>query len=209
MSNKQKKELEQSSLLKLSRELRHGGCIGKGRRKGARPLERRKLIHLVMRSKKARGKYSLKGLQREQQIHSLVYQQATRYGVRIASFANVGNHLHILLRFQSRHLFQNWLKLITGKIARLVTQARKGQAFGRFWDGLAFTRLIKSRTDGERVLSYVMANSFEGEFNKWVRDLFLWQANHQRELKRQRYKQNSPSSQTPHDPFQLQLPLIV
>lgn len=183
-SNKQSKVI-QRSFWSRSNELRHGGGIGKGKRKTSRPLERRKPIHLVMRSSQAKGIYSLKGMNRERQIESLVYSTAAKYGIKIASFANVGNHLHLLLQFQNRELFKNWLKTATGKIARLVTQARKGKPFGKFWDDLVFTRLIRSWRDAEYTRNYVIANAFEGQYTKWVRDLFLWQTKHQMELKRQ------------------------
>lgn len=136
-----------------------------------------------MRSKRARGEYSLKGLQREHQIEKLIYNKANRYGVAIATFANVGNHIHILLKFENRKLFRIWLKTITGQIARLVTKARKGRPFGRFWDELAFTRVIRSWVDAQHTRDYVIANAFESRYTKWVRDLFLWQAQHWREVR--------------------------
>ena len=177
-------KMKQLALFKMSSAKSFGGNLGQGKRKTARPLDRGKPLHLVMRSSKAKGALSLKT--KEIEIESLLRKAARHSGVRIENFANVGNHLHILLRFQNRGLFQKWLKNIAGKIARLITGARKGRPFGKFWDALAFTRIVSWGKDLIHVRDYVDANGFEGVHNKWVREIFLWQQQHWRQLQRER-----------------------
>ena len=44
----------------------------------------------------------------------------------------------------------------------LVTGARKGQAVGKFWDELAFSRILGWGREFERVKSYLTKNILEG-----------------------------------------------
>ena len=75
-------------------------------------------------------------------IESLIEQNARHYGIKVFRFVNVGNHLHLLVKFQDRSGIQNFLRIVTGKIALWITQAKKGNKKGKFWDHLCFTRVI-------------------------------------------------------------------
>jgi REP element-mobilizing transposase RayT len=118
-------------------------------------------------------------------IETLVSELGRRWGIRIYRFANVGNHLHLLVRAQSRRAWQGFLRELTGGVAILVTGARKGQALARnprlrsisggvganaksgadlvrgFWDHLAFTRIVKFGRDFRAVGLYLIGNLFE------------------------------------------------
>jgi exonuclease III len=109
--------------------------------------------------------------------------KAKKFGVEIADFANVGRHLHIKIRIQNPTAFQKFLKATTCLIARKITGARRGKPFGKFWQGLAFTRIITSRLDELRLRGYFEANrkqakhgyatreKFLDEFNEWIKSL--------------------------------------
>ncbi|MGZ3724043.1 MAG: hypothetical protein ACXVA9_13965, partial [Bdellovibrionales bacterium] len=98
----------------------------------------------------------------------------------IADLANVGSHIHLKIRITSRAGFQKFLKSVTALIARKVTGARKGKPFGKFWQGLAFTRVLKSYTEELNLKGYFSANRAEAAlgfearerllraFNRWV-----------------------------------------
>ena len=119
------------------RRTEHGGEIRRGLRKLERPIDLRRPLHVVLRSSRARGAWSLR-LQTNQRIVRWVLRHfAKRYSIRIYEFANSGNHLHLLLRSKCRLGLQNFLRTFAGITARLVTGARKGWAVGRFWDWLA------------------------------------------------------------------------
>lgn len=161
----------------------HGGSATHGRRKEFRPLSTKKTIHLVLKSDKAKGKYSFLTLKNKPLVESIIADKAKRFGVRVAEIANVGNHLHIRIRVKSREGFQKFLKSITCLIARKVTGARKGKKFGRFWQGLAFTRVLTSAFEELQLRGYIEANrvqtqrgykqrkTFLDEFNNWVQSL--------------------------------------
>ena len=142
--------------------LLHGGDTRKGKRKLMRPLDPRRPLHLVLRSRRARGAWSLLHPHHQGRVRAQVEELAHEQGVRILNFANVGNHLHILLKTPSRRAFQTYLRRLTGAIAMGVTGARKGKPVGRFWDELAFSRVVSWGRDYSQVFSYLMKNMLEG-----------------------------------------------
>ena len=113
-------------------------------------------MHLVLRSARARGELSLLRPTNVAHVQTLLHEQAKRQ-----------------LRCFSRESFQAFLRSFAAMVARKVTGARKGLSFGKFWDGLAFTRIVGARFE-ERVLEkYFLANEYEREFGKSVRKIFL------------------------------------
>lgn len=95
-------------------------------------------------------------------IFLLTNEQARHFGVRIYRFSNVGNHLHLLVLPGSRKGFQNFLRSITGSIALLVTGTRKGNELERrFWDLLAFTRVLSWGREFRIVSIYFVKNLLE------------------------------------------------
>lgn len=158
----------------------HGGIESKGVRKLERPLATKKWIHLVLKSDKAIGKYSFLSAKNKILIHQILANKAKKFGITVGDYANVGNHLHLKVKISNRTGFQKFLKAITTLIARKVTHARRGHKFGRFWQGLAFTRVLKSAREELNLKGYFQANRIEatkGEsarknylqaFNRWV-----------------------------------------
>jgi hypothetical protein len=151
----------------------HGGASASGHRKLERPLSTRKWIHLVLKSDKAKGKLSFLTPKNKILIQKIISEKARKFGVVVADQANVGNHLHFKLRIASRESFHKFLKAVTTLIARQITGARKGKPFGRFWQGLAFTRVLTSRTEELNLMGYIMANRLEAATSTAARDKFL------------------------------------
>jgi len=133
--------------------LSHGGDIRRGKRKLARPFDRRRAMHLVLRAERARGKLSL--LAHARSVEKILRVWGRHYGVQIYHFANVGNHLHLAVRARSRLEFQNFLRVVTGKIAQLILRAVKGRPSGRFWSALAFSRVVSLGREFVRVIHYI------------------------------------------------------
>lgn len=139
----------------------HGSDIRKGRRKLARPFDSKKFLHMVLRSKRARGIWSFLRNKNEKKIQKLIFEKADRAGVKVIRFANAGNHLHLLLKAPSKRALQRYLRTITGLIPRAVTGARKGQACGSFWDGLAYSKIVNWGRQFKATTNYVFKNSLE------------------------------------------------
>jgi REP element-mobilizing transposase RayT len=87
---------------------------------------------------------------------------ARRFGIRIYEFANAGNHVHLLLRTKCRFAIQNFLRAFAGLIARFVTGACKGFSVGKFWDELAYSRIVTWGRDFIRVRSFVVQKRVRG-----------------------------------------------
>ncbi len=139
----------------------HGGDVRLRRRKLTRPIDTRRPLHVVLRSTRARGAWSLRARTNDGVIRATLRRYARRYAVRIYEFANAGNHLHLLVRPTCRIGLQNFLRVFAGVSARLVTGARKGRPVGRFWDFLAYSRIVQWGRDFFGVRTYVKENELE------------------------------------------------
>jgi len=102
-----------------------------------------------------------------QPIHDFTHQLADHWGVKVYRFANVGNHIHLLIKVPSRAIWRRFIRELSGGIAIIVTGARKGAGLkknetGRgFWDELVFTRIVKFGRDFVGVKTYLAKNLFE------------------------------------------------
>lgn len=97
-------------------------------------------------------------------LKKLEARVARRWGVRVYRSANSGNHLHLLVRAPTRDQFQGFLREFSGLAARLVTGAKKGNPFGkRFWDALAYSRIVEWGRAYFEAKYYVIQNELEAE----------------------------------------------
>jgi len=141
--------------------LEHGGAIGQGERKLARPFSGKRPMHLVLGSSRARGPWHLRRPQHAAKIHAAMRAAGRRHGVRVYEFANAGNHLHLLVRARSRAEFQSFLRGLAGIVARIVTGATKGRPIGKFWDSLAYSRVLQWGQELCGIRDYVLRNELE------------------------------------------------
>ena len=147
----------------------HGGRPSLGSRKLERPLSAKCWIHLVLKSEKAVGKLSFLHAPNKIAVQKILKEKARKFGVSIADEANVGNHIHLKIRITSRASFQKFLRAVTTLIARRVTGARRGKPFGKFWQDLAYTRVLKSYTEELNLKGYFHANRNEAEYGPAAR----------------------------------------
>jgi hypothetical protein len=94
---------------------------------------------------------------------------ARRFGVRVYDFANVGSHLHLLVRVRRREAFQGFLRSFAGIVARRVTGARRGRPAGPFFSALAWSRVVAWGRDYLGVRHYVFRNQIESSSGPRVR----------------------------------------
>jgi REP element-mobilizing transposase RayT len=139
----------------------HGGDVRRGRRKLARPFSARRPLHVVLRSTRARGAWSFRRPVTEARLRQAMREQARRARVRVYEYANVGNHIHLLVRAKHRADLQAFLRSFAGVAARLITGARRGRPVGRFWDTLAYSRLVHWGRQFRRVRDYILQNELE------------------------------------------------
>ncbi|MCM2323274.1 MAG: hypothetical protein NDJ90_08420 [Oligoflexia bacterium] len=184
---RQEHQLTLPGLTKRTRILAHGGDLTQGKRKTARPFDRKQALHVVLRSSKARGERSLLHPRHCNHVRALTKRLEERWGVTVYRYANAGNHLHLLVRARTRPAWQGFIRELSGGIAMLVTGARKGHGLPRemaglsrekgslrgkkgvaesaqrgFWDHLVFTRIVGYGRDFAGVARYVCTNLWEG-----------------------------------------------
>ena len=142
----------------------HGGEHSIKGRKEARPIATKRSMHIVMRAEVARGKLSLLNKRNSVRVKQLVQSQSRKWFVRVYEWSNNGNHIHLLVRAKTRDGFQGFLRAFSGTIAMAVTGARKGQPFGRrFWDLLAYSRIVEWGRAFLNARNYVILNREEAE----------------------------------------------
>jgi REP element-mobilizing transposase RayT len=134
--------LLQQSTFGTGVKAQHGGTSRTGQRKTSRPIEPTLPLYVVLRSSRARGKWSLSRQPTRTAIKETLRVLAQRHGIKVFEFSNGGDQVHLLLRAESRTSFQAFLRAFAGLVARQVTGARKGKPSGRFWDALTFSRVL-------------------------------------------------------------------
>jgi REP element-mobilizing transposase RayT len=139
----------------------HGGDVRQGKRKIARPLATKTPLHIVLRSSRAVRAWSMLRPAIAPRIGHTARTLARRCDVRVYRYANVGNHIHVLAQARSRPAFQSFLRAFAGVTARIVTGARRGRPVGRFWDRLAYTRIVSWGREFVSVRAYVQKNEDE------------------------------------------------
>jgi REP element-mobilizing transposase RayT len=143
------------------------GAVRRGCRKLERPVSVRRPMHVVLSSYRARGPWSLR--KHAPAVQGALRAMAQRFGIRIYDFANVGSHLHLLVRARRRESFQAFLRSFAGIVARRVTGARRGRPCGRFFSGIAWSRVVAWGRDYLGVRHYVFRNQIEGTLGTRVR----------------------------------------
>jgi REP element-mobilizing transposase RayT len=152
----------------------HGGEHGLGKRKTFRPIDPKQALHVVLRSSKAKGQLSMLNPKHCNGIERFVQKTAKRWGVRLYRYANVGNHIHLLIQVPTREAWKRFSKELSGGIAQIVTGAQKGSSLTRnkdtsiaesakrgFWDHLIYTRIVSFGRDFKGVCRYIIKNLFE------------------------------------------------
>jgi len=162
MASKNKKQYLLSDEFKVEREF-GGALLKKSNAKKPRPIAIKKTMHLTFRSSKARGEYSfLYDKNRSRRIERVVRKQASKFGVAIYRYANVGNHFHLLVMATYRLGFINFLRAVSGLVARIVLGAERGsrrlKTKTKFWDQRPWTRVISTWNDFLNVKKYVELN---------------------------------------------------
>ena len=161
----------------------YGGELLKTRkgRSSGRPLDTKNTMHLVLRSSKAVGKWSLKFGQNPLKIREIIKFFSSKYGIKIISLAIVGNHIHLQIKLSNRFTYPPFIRAITSAIAMAVTGASrwnklKKEAKDKFWDYRPFSRVLQSYRAFLNLRDYIEINKLEGfGYNKnQARFLLAW-----------------------------------
>lgn len=146
----------------------YGGEASRGKRKVARPFDPKQAIHAVFRAEGAkRGTaWSMHCRRHKGLIYLTAWKIADDCGVRIYRMVNVGNHLHIVLKSRSKRAFQKFLRVFAGRVAVLVTGARRGLPIAqnkKFWTFPVYTKIITWGRHFRLLDAYMRKNLREAE----------------------------------------------
>lgn len=155
----------QSSMMPKGQKA-YGGSLLRTRkgRTGPRSISTKYSMHLVLRSSQAKGKWSFR-------IHSLrikklINKFSVRYGVRVMSMANVGNHIHLHIKLSNRHTYKAFIRGLTSSIAMAVTGFSRWnkppKSWKGFWDYRPFSRILVSFKEYLNLKDYLYINRLEG-----------------------------------------------
>ncbi len=131
-----------------------GGALLKGNARIARPLSTKKPVHMVMKSKLAKGERAFTKTKIAKQIDEVVKKLATENNIKLQRFANGGDHLHFVMNISSRKSFNIFLRAVSGLIARITLGAERGSPVDKqFWDHKPYTKILESSEDIKAVSS--------------------------------------------------------
>jgi REP element-mobilizing transposase RayT len=131
-------------------------------RKSERPFSSDKALHLTLRSDIAVGELSLAQPLRRRWLREYLPTIAKRFEVRIYSWSNNGNHLHLVVKSKERSGISRFLRVLCGVIARKVLRAEKGcKSLIRFWTSRPYSRVLSWGREYFNVLCYVERNILE------------------------------------------------
>jgi hypothetical protein len=138
-----------------------GDLLKNSNAKVKRPLDSKLPIHLELKCTKSvlRLHKTLIPINKE------VARVCKRHGVTVYNYANVGNHLHFVLKIPGRQRWSAFIRELTGRIAQIaqgITAQQKGS--GKFWAKLPFTRVVAGWQKAFRIaVQYVELNHLEAE----------------------------------------------
>ena len=140
-----------------SRLFCYGGVTGQ--RKFKRAASYKHPMHIVLKSRLARGPWSLLHKKHHQWVRGLILKKARLRKIKIEKLVNGGHHLHIVLRLtrKNRDDLGHFLRTISALIARRMMGTEKGRPGRRawrsrkadkslkgigFWDARPFSRIL-------------------------------------------------------------------
>lgn len=144
----------------LKRMFQFGGSLlKKSNAKTARPLSTKHAMHVVLRSSRATGEWSLRSAKNHKIVERTLISLAKKYGIRIHEFANVGNHLHLLIKLKNRTTFAPFIRALSGTIALKTTSANKlSKLKEKFWDYRPWTRIVELKKAYSLAKDHVIQN---------------------------------------------------
>lgn len=158
---------------KLRRE--HGGSLAIKKRRSRRAITIKQPVHLTLRSDLAQGTRSL--IKNRDIVERVAQCYSKRFRIRIYEKAICGNHLHLLVRAQTRRELQYFFRVFAGQVAQEIllryplTLTEKQKRGGTpnahpknrrtFWEVLIYSRIVSWGREFRIVKAYVIQNTLE------------------------------------------------
>ena len=143
----------------------YGGELQKKRagRLTGRPLDTKNTMHLTLRSTQAVGEWSFARKNNRLKISEITARFSVKYGVKILSMANVGNHLHFQIKLASRHTYKKFIRAVSSAIVMAITGVSRLKKLKKhFWNFRPFTRIVIGYRARLVLQNYIEMNQLEG-----------------------------------------------
>lgn len=115
-------------------------------------------IHLVFKANKSVLRLP-KTLKR---TNDLLKFKAKKYGVKVYNEANVGNHIHLVVRITNRKLWNGFIRDFTSSLSHELRTLGVLAKKQKLWRHRPFTRIVQGWTRAYKsVLDYVSLNQLE------------------------------------------------
>ena len=133
-------------------KLMFGGALLKnGNPRVKRPLASKLPLHVVLRATKSKMRLP-KNFKR---TNELVRRACEKHGIRLYEYANVGNHLHLLIKLPRPRYWAPFIRELTGRIAQEIDLE---------WMWRPFTRVVGGWRRAYKIAKeYVQLNLLEAE----------------------------------------------
>ncbi len=141
-----------------------GGALLKGNPKGRRPLDSKLPIHLTLRATKS----VLRLPKTFVVVEQLIVRVARKHGVRIYKSANVGNHLHLVIKLSRVQAWAAFIRELTGGLGLALRDVLGGS---KLWMFRPHTRIVRGWKKAFAIVKeYIGLNQLEGEglISRWA-----------------------------------------
>ena len=119
-------------------------------------------MHFILKSKRAVGRNSFGHSRNLRAVNTLVEDRCKKYGVKLISYSNNFNHLHMLIKFPSRPIYLRFVRAITAALAMLITRTKKNaRSLVKFFDERPFTRIVRGLKAYKIAWDYIRLNQLE------------------------------------------------
>ena len=139
-----------------------GTLLKNSHAKSARPTATKHPMHVIIRSSQAKGALSFQRGKKHRQVDQLVRRVCKKHGVRLYEYANVGNHLHLLIKLHKGFLFgEGVYPKLTSSLAMLIV------GYGRGKSPSSINGPLESSMDGSE-LTGLRTMSFLIKWKRWA-----------------------------------------
>jgi hypothetical protein len=130
-------------------------------RKFKRPFSRKQAAQVILHSQ---TRHSFWDLPNYLMIEEILRAQAKLHGVRLIHRSINRQHLHLLVKARQAKALSNFLRSVSGLIARKILKAEKAAAKGiQFWTGRPFSRLVAWGKDYNETQKFVRLDAGDSQ----------------------------------------------
>ena len=144
----------------IAQAMDYGGELRLRKRKTARPLTSKKVMHFVFRSDIAVGEHSFRRTGNRSLVEKNLHRWANHFGVTVYKFSVNSNHIHVAVKGMHRKGLQDFLRVFAGQLAmQLLKRWRVSPR--RVWSLRVFSRVCEWGKAFRDLLRYIQQNQRE------------------------------------------------